>query len=296
MRLQRLSLGLVAVTTLTAVGSSFAQAQDSLADLRKALSFHSSFDSGVDADFARGDRALWNAPKINQRETATLGLPVGGEVQLEQGSGKFGGAVHFSKSKGPMVFYKADKNVPMPNRDWSATLSFWLRTDPAGDLQEGFCDPVQLTSKQWDDAAIFVEFEKRATGIPFRLGVYADKSVWNPTGRKFETIPADERPLVTVPAPPFAGNKWTHVVVVLSKFNSGSADGLSTLYLDGKKAGEISARQQTFTWTTDRAALMLGLSYIGYMDDVAMFDRALTSQEVEQVYGLKKGVTELVQR
>ena len=271
-----------------------ANAQDrSVEALGKLLSFHASFDHGPDADFARGDRSIWTATSMNKRAEATKGLPSGGEVKLDANSGRFGSALRFGKSAGPIVFFKAENNLTLPNPGWSGTVSFWLNTDPANELKEGFCDPIQITSKQWDDAAMFVEFEKRAAGIPFRLGVYADKSVWNPTNRNFADIPAAERPLATVNNPPFAAGKWTHVAVVFEKFNTGKNDGLATLYLDGKKVGEISARQQTFTWDQKQADLMLGLSYIGMMDDLSVFDGALTQKEIGLVFGLKNGVAEL---
>lgn len=265
----------------------------STASLGKALSFHASFDQGPDADFARGDKTLWQASNMNKRPEATKGLPSSGEVKLVPAVGKFGGALKFTKSTGPMVFFKAPDNLTTPAPNWQGTISFWLNTDPANELREGFCDPIQFTSKQWDDAAIFVEFEKRPAGIPFRLGVYADKPVWNPKGRKFDDIPPAERPLATVQKHPFAANKWTHVAVVFEKFNTGKTDAVATLYLDGVKSGELVGREQTFTWDPQQAALMLGLGYHGMMDELAIFDRALSGDEVKAVYGLKNGIGEL---
>ena len=272
-----------------------AQARESVThSLRKALTFCASFDRSADADFALGDTALWNAPAMNQRDDAAKGLPPGGEIKLEPRAGRFGGALSFGKSTGPMVFYRAEKNFPMSAADWAGTVSFWLSTDPVKDLNDGFCDPIQLTSKQWDDAAIFVEFEKRPAGIPFRLGVYADHAVWNPTRRKFEDIPAAERPLASVEKPPFAAGKWTHVAVVIESFNTDKPNGLATLYLDGKKAGEIARRTQTFTWDPRKADLMLGLNYIGLMDEIALFNRALSPEEIAALYALPAGVKELI--
>jgi len=269
-------------------------AQDSpVASLRKALSFHASFDNNADADFARGDRAIWQATSMNNRDEASKGLPTTEEVKLEKTSGRFGGAMRFNKSKGPMVFYQTDKNFPAPARNWSATVSFWLSTDPQNELLEGFCDPIQITSKQWDDAAMFVEFEKRASGIPFRLGVYADKKVWNPTGRNFDDIPMVERPLATVEKPPFARGKWTHVAFSIANFNTDQPNGTAILYLDGNKVGELSSRVQTFTWEPRHAAAMLGLNYIGWMDDLAFFDRALSAEEITALFSLKDGAKEL---
>ena len=39
--------------------------------------------------------------------------------------------------------------------------------------------------------------------------------------------------------------------------------------------------------------LVLGAAYVGHMDDLAVFNRALTDDEVKQLYGLKQGVREL---
>ena len=280
---------------LPTIGKHSSQAQEKpAASLSESLSFFASFDHGIDADVARGDKALWQAPNMNKREEATKGLPGSGEVALVVDGGKFGSGLRFTKSAGPIVFFKALNNLKMPAHNWTGTISFWLKTDPAHELREGFCDPIQITSKQWDDAAIFVEFEKRSTGIPFRLGVYADKKIWNPTGRKFDDIPPAERPPATVEKPPFAAGKWTHVCVAFEDFNTGKANGVATLYLDGSKSGELTSREQTFTWDPQHAAIMLGLGYVGSMDELAMFDRTLSANEIKTLYSLKSGITELM--
>jgi hypothetical protein len=38
---------------------------------------------------------------------------------------------------------------------------------------------------------------------------------------------------------------------------------------------------------------MLGLGYVGKMDDLAIFNRALTDAEVQMLGGLQRGVAEL---
>jgi hypothetical protein len=126
------------------------------------------------------------------------------------------------------------------------------------------------------------------------LGVYADLQVWNPQKRNIADIPAHERPLVTVQNPPFARGKWTHVVFTFQNFNSGKADGVARLYLDGKPAGELSSRLQSFTWDPEQTAIALGLSYIGSFDELSIFDRALAENEIAMLHGLQKGVTSLL--
>jgi hypothetical protein len=270
-------------------------ALDAAADdeaLRKALTFHASFDGGVDAARAAGDPALYWAPSFKQRQDAARGLPTGGEVLLARGQGRFGDALRFTQRKSPVVFFKGTGNMPYRPQDWSGTVSFWLSVDFA-ELEPGFCDPVQITPHAWNDGAFFVEFEKRPESIPFRLGVYSDFKVWNPENRRFADIPQHEKPLVAVEQPPFGRGKWTHVAFTFERFNTGRPDGVARLYLDGTAQGGLSPRQQTFTWDPEKNAVALGLGYIGLLDELSIFDRALSADEIRELYGLKTGVTAL---
>ncbi len=261
--------------------------------LRAALTFHAPFDRTADAAYAAGDSRLYWAPSFKQRQDAKPGLPEGGTVVIAGGAGRFGDALRFTQKDTPLVFFRGAGNMAYDTSDWSGTVSVWLRVDPAADLEPGFCDPVQITPRAWNDAAFFVEFEKRPESIPFRLGVYADFSVWNPNKRKFDEIPARERPLVTVDDPPFSRDRWTHVVFTFDRFNTGRPDGVARLYLDGRFHGELSARQQTFTWDPEQNAIALGLSYIGLLDELSIFNRALTNAEIVTLHGLQNGVASL---
>jgi hypothetical protein len=166
--------------------------------------------------------------------------------------------------------------------------------DPLGELEPGFCDPIQITPRSWNDAAFFVEFEKRPESIPFRLGVYADLRLWNPKNRPFAEIPSGERPLVAVERPPFGPDRWTHVAFSFERFNTTRPDGVARLYLDGELQGILSGREQTFTWDTDANIIALGLGYIGLLDELTLFDRALTDVELRALYRIEKGLTPLV--
>jgi hypothetical protein len=269
-----------------------AQSADTAA-LQQALTFHASFDGGVDAAAAAGDPALYSAPSLKQRNAAVRGLPQSGEITLARGQGRFGDAVRFTRKKSPVIFFKGARNMPYQSDNWSGTVSFWLRVDPLNDLEPGFCDPVQITPRSWDDGAFFVEFEKRPESIPFRLGVYADHGVWNPGKRPFAEIPADERPLITVERPPFGGDRWTHVAFTFERFNTARPDGVVRLYLNGDLQGSLGPRRQTFTWDVDGNAIALGLGYIGLLDDLSIFDRALSDLQIRALHQLEKGVSTL---
>jgi hypothetical protein len=69
--------------------------------LRKALTFHASFDSGLEADFALGEKRLFNAPAMNKRADAKPGLPSSGEVVVATGHGRFGNGLRFVKKSLP---------------------------------------------------------------------------------------------------------------------------------------------------------------------------------------------------
>ena len=65
------------------------------------------------------------------------------------------------------------------------------------------------------------------------------------------------------------------------------------LHLNGKLQGTIENWDLTFGWDPQRVLLVLGAAYVGHLDDLAVFDRALTDNEVKQLYELKQGVREL---
>jgi len=260
---------------------------------RDALTFHASFNHGVDADFALGDPKLYSAPSLSKRGEAQTGLPASSEIILAKGEGRFGHGLRFARKKSPLVFFQAEKNVEYRPTNWSGTVSFWLSTDPANELEPGFCDPIQITPRAWNDAAFFVEFEKRKESIPFRLGVYSDFKVWNPQNRKWEDIPFGDKPLVTVEKPPFLRGQWTHVLFTFENFNTGASNGVPKLYLDGKYQGALSPRQQTFTWDPARTLVMLGVGYIGLFDELSIFKRPLTEKEIEALYQLKGSIGSL---
>jgi hypothetical protein len=219
---------------------------------------------------------------MDQWEEAQPGLPAEDGIRWAMDKGRSGGAMEFTGEGPAVVFFRGERNVDWKPRDWSGTVSFWLRAD-LDQLKEGFCDPVQLTPRRWNDAAFFVEFERRGDMAPFRFGAYADYRVWNPLDREWSEIPASERPLITVEGPPFGGDRWTHVVFTWERYNTGQADGIAVLYLDGAQVGALTGRTQTFTWNPGETRLLLGVGYVGWIDDVAVYNRALNADEIREL-------------
>jgi hypothetical protein len=291
----RLSLFATAGLAAMAAASTASAATSSLAALRDSLTFHASFDRDADADFARGDRRVYTAAERNKRDAAEPGLHVGDLVRIAPGEGRFGAALEFRKKVTPQVFYRGGDNIGYREKNWNGSLSFWMRLDPDRDLEPGYCDPIQLVGQAWREGNMFVEFSKDHTPRHFRFAIMAVTKYWNPDNRNWEEIPDPERPMAAVYQPPFRRDRWTHVLVTFANVNSGEKNGRGTLYLDGRKQGAFDGWNNTFNWDVAKSALTVGLWYIGFLDDLAVFDRELSDAEVQTIYGLRNGIAGLRQ-
>ncbi len=103
-------------------------------------------------------------------------------------------------------------------------------------------------------------------------------------------------PMVRVPKIDWKAGDWHHVVLTWKNFDTGKADAVSALYLDGKLIGEVKDRAIAMDWDAEQAGVYVAVNYIGLLDELSMFDRALTADEVTQLHDkpgllapLKKG-------
>lgn len=260
--------------------------------LKQALTFHAGFDKGLDARFAVGDKRIYTAAGYKPAEQAAakpgLDHP---DIEVARGQGKFGDALRFKKKNVKAIFYSANKNVAFDSKSWTGTISFWLNLDPDQDLEPGFCDPIQVTDDAYNDSAIWTDFTKDDKPRHFRLGVFGDLKSWNPQNTPADKNPDFERRLVVSSKPPFARGKWTHVAIAHSGLGSGS--GTAKLYVDGQLVGTASGIKESFTWDPARAAIRLGVNYVGLFDEVAVFNRELTAAEVGALRELPKGAAGL---
>ena len=256
-------------------------------DWQSRLTFHASFDNGADASFATGDAHVYTAEDLTMKSVKP-GLP--DDVTIEEG-GRGGGCLHFRDTTKAVAHFRGDKNMPYAEDGFDATLSFWLSLHPDEDLKPGYVDPLQVTDKKWNDASIFVDFTKDDTPRHFRLGVFSNLAFWNPKNLKWDQVPDSDRPMVTVKQTPFSRNEWTHVAITLKQIN-GNGESVCELYLNGASQGKLT-QPQKFSWDPAKVAIMLGIQYIGRIDDLAIFRGAMSAQEVAELAGLKQGVSEL---
>lgn len=261
---------------------------EALATLAKSLTLHASFDNGFDADFCRADKTCY----VQQGKELIAAKP-NADVTVVAGAGRFGGALHYPKKGATRPSFKDGGVLGYNATSWSCTVSAWLRLDPDQDLEPGYCDPIQIVGDDSKKGYIFLEWSKDETPRYFRYAIRPLFPIWNPDNKAWGDIPFEKRPMVQVERAPFSRMKWTHVAFTVENINDKAKAPLGKLFINGKRQGAIEKWDLRFAWDPAKVLLVLGAAYVGYQDDLAAFDRALTNAEVERVYGLKTGVREL---
>lgn len=257
--------------------------------LKQALTFHASFDDGPDAAFAKGDRRIYTAPSYDEQDKALPGIG-NPDVEIVEG-GRFGYALQFNKKNVHAIFYRGEDNVSFNEGNWTGSVSFWLNLNPDVDLEPGYCDPIQITDSAYNDSAVWVDFTRDDTPRHFRLGVFGDLKAWNPEELQPNDNPDFLNRLVVVSQHPFQRGKWTQVVATYSDLGTGA--GVAKLYLDGQLQGASEGIEEVFTWDMQKAAFRIGMNYVGLFDEAALFDRALSQEEVTALHKLQDGVAAL---
>lgn len=263
---------------------------DTTSNLREGLSssitFHASFDNGPNADFGEGDLKLYSLDD-SDKISEGLGSP---PQRLDLAAGNFKSALSFTKENTHTVFYKVEKNIEYSREAFKGTFSFWMSTETE-EIPGQYCDPVQMTDKDYSNAAIWVDITKNDSPSDLRLGVFGDQPVWDVKNQKGEAEEFFWR-LHKVALPPLGKGKWTHVVMTWDGVNN-TKEGRARLYLDGEYQGSSSAIKEPFTWDVAKARLNLGIGYVGLFDDIAVFNRALNAEEVRFLYNLDGGAASL---
>ncbi len=259
--------------------------------LKESLTFYASFDNGVDADFAKGDKLMYSVSNRKELDSAKIGLDKEG-VSIVENQGRFGNGLQYTEKSKGYIYYKSKDNMNYVTTSWEGAISFWLSLDPDTDLKPGYCDPIQITDSGYNDAGFWVDFTKE-NPRDFRLGVIGDRDSWNPTPEG----PDNENPifieqLPVVKNPPFETGKWTHVVINFTGLNT--EDGKAALYLNGEMKGIREQLKDPFTWEIEQSNIYLGLSYIGLMDEVSIYNKHLSKEEIKGLYELENGVKELI--
>ena len=63
--------------------------------------------------------------------------------------------------------------------------------------------------------------------------------------------------------------------------------------MDGELQGTTPTISEPFGWDLARAAIRLGVNYVGLFDDLSVFNRELSAREVKELHDLKDGIKAL---
>ncbi|HYH68027.1 MAG TPA: LamG-like jellyroll fold domain-containing protein [Urbifossiella sp.] len=252
--------------------------------LKKAVTLYASFDEHVWADVAGGGKML-NTRFNHPSQPGTFLVEPGFDdnvFRIARRRGVAGGGALEAADVLPRngrVFFPAKGNLAYDPKGWGGALSVWCQTDPNKSLKTSFCDPVQITEKGANNGGLWFDFND-AKPRDLRHGAFPAV----PAGQKGVGEDDPKAPMVRVPRVAWTGTDWHHVVLSWSGFDTGKADAVSQLYIDGKLIGEVRDRAIAMKWDVDRTGVYVAVNYVGLMDELALFRRPLTADEVKQLH------------
>jgi Concanavalin A-like lectin/glucanases superfamily len=278
--LKRILLAL-ALATLT-LAPSLAQDKTEAKAVRDAVTLYASFDEEVKADFGGGDLTLSTRKGDLKTKKFTVEKGVSDKAfRIAKTKGKAGGALECIDvlPDNGRLFFPAKGNVAYKKGGWSGSVSTWIKTDPDKMLKTKFCDPVQITQKGANDGGIWYDFNDKKPR-DMRMGVFPAV----PKGEKGVTEDDPKAPMVWVRKVGFKADDWHHVVLTWKNFDSGRSGALATLYVDGKKIGDVKDRTIAMDWDVEKAGIYVAINFIGLLDEFAVFDRELSQEQVKLLY------------
>jgi hypothetical protein len=253
-----------------------------VAELVKAATFYASFDTAVKGDFGGGELTLSTRFNHKTEKGAFIfekGFPQAA-FRIARGTGISGGAleaVDILPDNG-RIFFPAKGNIAYKKGGWSGALSVWINHDPDTQLKTGFCDPVQITQKGAGNGAIWFDYNDAKPNRNLRMGTFPAVTECR---RSIQESREAFSPMVWVDRPGFKVGDWHHVALVWRNFDTGKDDARAALYIDAKLMGEIKKDYPiSMDWTLEKTGIYIAVSYIGLMDELALFNRSLTEEEI----------------
>ena len=240
---------------------------------------YASFARTPDADFSRGDGRATYQPSV---------------VRCDPDAGRHGGALLLNAADygwdEDEFSYAALDNFPYATESFSGTVSLWLSGDPDQDLLPEYpVDPFHI-SRRAADASFYLDLtrpndERYGSPRKLRFGLYNDS-------------PANDRfvagQLIVVGELNWKRGAWHHLVATWRNANSGRADGLAEVYIDGVRRGWMEGYEHKLTWNPEEMTIGLGQRYTGKIDEVLILDTALDTAQVEELHQLPGSVGDLL--
>jgi hypothetical protein len=87
-------------------------------------------------------------------------------------------------------------------------------------------------------------------------------------------------PLVTVKEIGFRQGQWNHVVMSWRNLDTGKPNAEAALFINGKLMGTLQNRPLAMRWDIEQTGIYVAVNYIGLLDELAIFNRPLTAEEI----------------
>lgn len=288
-RIAKVTALLIAALT---VMSARTQSQD-IQSLDAYLLFYSSFDDTTDVNlFGPDNNAGWIYTAESTRRAQVLMNNRCPEVSIAAGEGKLRDCLKFSDRSKQVLFYQASPNLVLPRKNWAGTVSFWLKPEIASSAK-GTCYPVQLCDGDWNHGGFFVRF----LGEPlsrFEFGVVSSGD-GSQTFDSPDDLPKERVLSTSVESGRIPEEEWTLVTFSFENVNpDGDHKTLSKLFLNGELAGQIQQPLQVL-WMQPNAlnnehdaAIFLGIHYVGSIDELRVYRRALSETTLKRLHQEEK--------
>ncbi|MFN0196948.1 MAG: LamG-like jellyroll fold domain-containing protein [Planctomycetaceae bacterium] len=250
--------------------------------LLHAVSFYASFDEEIRGDFGAGDllpQTRFDHPEQKGEFVFEKGYR-SEAFRINRDKGQRGGSLEGLDvlPRRGRLFFPAKGNLAYDSSGWGGAASFWLNTDPNTLLKTPFCDPIQITEKGANNGGLWVDFPD-VKPRSFRLGAFRGVK----EGGKGISEDDPAAPLVHVKNVGFKSGDWHHVLMNWDRFDTGKDDAVAALYIDGKRMGELKNRDIAMLWNLDHTGIYVGVNYIGLLDELALFNRVLTDEEIARL-------------
>ncbi len=247
--------------------------------LVKSATFYASFDEGLKADFGGGELTLstrFNHPTEQGQFVFQKGVD-DKAFRIARTRGKHGGCLEAVEvlPRNGRIFFPARGNLAYRPDGWGGSLSVWINTDPDTLFRTKFCDPIQITQKGANNGGIWFDFND-AKPRDLRMGVFPAVA----TGQQPIKEEDAQAPMVWVKRVGFKNGDWHHVVLTWQDLDTGKKDAVAVLYIDGKRMGEVKDRDLAMKWEIDKVGIYVAVNYIGLLDELALFNKPLTPEEV----------------
>ena len=254
-----------------------------LTPFHKAVTLYASFDEGVRADFALGEKQL-STRYNHETEAGRFVFEQGIDetvFRVAPGKGIHGGALAPADvlPRNGRIFFPAKGNIAFHPAGWSGAVSFWLNTNPNKLLKTKFCDPVQITHMGANNGGLWFDFND-ASPRDARMGVFPAVAA----GQQAIKEEDQSAPLVRIKAVEFKEGEWHHIVLNWQNFDTGKADATAELFVDGKPIGRVDNRAIAMAWDLDQAGIYLAVNYLGLLDELAVFGRSLSEAEIGELH------------